>query len=221
MGVPVGSLGGQKDSRGLGAEPRSARCPLRPGQSVYSVPPACFSGTPQCSGRSLDAPRLQRGKLRLRWGHSSRKHGREPCCRTKKQAPSCPPRSTLPPSAVSSAGRGAPDGRKPSGGAGLPSSVAHEARPSCPHPGPAKIGLCPKSHSRPGAALWPRQAPCGLGHELLPPEPRVPCVETPRPRARAWQALSHGSPLCSCTSTLRSGRPIPTIRTLEGTHVPP
>lgn len=71
MGVPVGSLGGQKDSRGLGAEPRSARCPLRPGQSVYSVPPACFSGTPQCSGRSLDAPRLQRGKLRLGWGHSS------------------------------------------------------------------------------------------------------------------------------------------------------
>lgn len=121
MGVPVGALGGQKDARGLRAELRSARCLPRPGQSVYPVPPARFPGTPRCSGRSLDTPRLRRGKLRLRWGHSSREHGCEPCCRTKKQGPSCTPRSSLPPSAAPSAGRGSPDRRKPSGRARLPS----------------------------------------------------------------------------------------------------
>lgn len=76
--------------------------------------------------------------------------------------------------------RGAPEGRKPSGRARPLLSVAQEAPPSCPHPRPEKTGLCPKSHSKPGAALWPHQAPCRLGHVLLSPEPRVPCVETPQ-----------------------------------------
>lgn len=189
------------------------------GQSVYSVPPGCFSGTPRCTARGLDSPRLQRGKLRLGRRRSSRKHGRELCCGTKKQAPSRTPPSTLSPSAVSSAGTKISEGHQKDGNPRAePARFSlWPTRPRLPAPTPDQrrqdfalsrtasqgqrcgrtkppAGLGTFScHLSPGCPVWrtPRLPGPGMADLFTRFTPRQPCIHSAL-RARSYYHLYTG-----------------------------
>lgn len=128
MGVPVGPLGGQKDAQGLS---RTEVCLLPPAAGQRSrqgtVPPACFSGTPRCSGHSSDSPPFTEGETEAQTGTQLTQEW----TRTVS-----PPPSTLPPAQGPMPGRRSGRGtrrRETSGRARPPLRAQGWSFPSCAH----------------------------------------------------------------------------------------